>query len=124
MSDRPHPMKDANATDPRHGNNPDPAGTPAAGTDPAALPPPDDRIAAVLLFLLVQATTRGACMHQMQSIGQHLRMLADERSASALLRETCAKLHAHWAKCLASVETERADTPMTIERTAIERSVH
>lgn len=109
----------------RQGEDPGaPGSTCPARRDPAGQTPADDRIAATLLLLLVQASTRGVCMHQMRAIGDHLRMLAEEGSASALLRETSSKLHAHWARCLESIELERSDASMTIERTVIERSVH
>jgi hypothetical protein len=124
MYDSRHSRKDTPATDTRQEDSCKPDGAGPARSDPACQPPADDRIAAALLLLLVQATTRGACMHQMQSIGDHLRLLAEEPSASALLRETSAKLHAHWQRCLESIEQDRSGASMTIERTVIERSVH
>lgn len=95
--------------------------------DPAAnhdSPAPDERLAATLLALLVQAATRGACLHQMQSIDHYLGLLADERGAGPLLRETCARLQAHWSRCMDTLERDPADAPMTIERSVIVRAIH
>lgn len=89
--------------------------TEAADCDPAH-PSAHEPVIAGLLYLLVQASTRGACMHQVRAIAHHLELLAQQQETGAMLRDTCLKLHVQWMQCMATVEAERKASPMTIDR--------
>jgi len=89
--------------------------TDAADREPTP-PQAHEPVVAGLLYLLVQASTRGACMHQVLAIGHHLDLLAQQQASGAMLRDTCLKLHAQWMQCIANVEAERNASPMTIDR--------
>jgi hypothetical protein len=76
-----------------------PHSDPSAQRSAAALD--HDRTTAALLYLLVQAATRGACMPMLFAIGQHLERLAANRETGSHTRGTALRLHELWLRALA-----------------------
>lgn len=69
---------------------------------------PADRITAALLYLLVQVSTRGGCIHTLYAIGHHLELLAAHKGTNPMLRTTCLQLRDHWLRSIAAAREQAA----------------